>query len=473
MIKENETISKVLLSVEQYKNIDQFRSAILRNDYCEGKNNFSRLLLWKTCIITETLNFHEWDSKLYSCRIIYHRLKLEPDMIVPWDTLDTDDVFYCKNRQSGQNNSGNTLRREANVKADPLGTTGNVVDNEADGELLSSIILDVKRIFPGDPHFNGTDDACLKRKRQLIRLLFIWSKCNPYVGYKQGIHEILGLIFLNLWKESINIPNTNTFSREEKAILSLYDMKYLEHDLFTIFNRFVVSSGIISQFYSTEDELMNSITVFNMYLMKVDQLIHYNLITKLRLESQLWIIRYFRLLLLRELGNDLTAPSTLWDKLAAIDTHTGSSPIPDVITFLIIVMLIHVQSDLITCDFSEALSLLLHYPIARKLAGDPNFIDTVFAEAYKLSSVKKDDMRLYEVGRKLNKKYNRSMRPATGQRASTDLSRSLSLTPTLSPQGESLSEASGSRGDQRAEKMAFEKTRLELRLKKRAQSIIK
>ncbi|QEL61548.1 hypothetical protein CJJ09_003695 [Candidozyma auris] len=181
----------------------------------------------------------------------------------------------------------------------------------------------------------------------MVSILYVWAKCNPTIGYKQGMHEILGLMFLNIRKESVSLPQTNTVSADDRQILSLYDEKYLEHDLFTIFNRFFVTSGVVSQFFASEADLMASINVFNIYLMKVDQLIHYNLVTKLRLESQLWVIRYFRLMLLRELGNDLEVPSLLWDKLAAMDAHTGSDLVPDTIAFLVVVLLVHIKSELI------------------------------------------------------------------------------------------------------------------------------
>lgn len=461
MLRENDTISKVLLSIEQYSGrVELLRDGVLNNDYTPAKKHFSRLLLWKACIVTETLNFHQWDNKLQSSRVVYH--KLRHDMKVPWYALEKDNEFYCSSEHREKQANRHHLSR-TRAHADPLGAIETYSEYQTDHDLLESIILDVRRLFPGDPHFSADTQLAMERKRQLIRILYIWSRCNPSVGYKQGIHEILGLIYINLSRESLDIPKTNTFSKDDRAILSLYDSRYLEHDLFTIFNRFVVSSGIINHFYTSEELLMKAINTFNMYLMKVDQLVHYVLITKLRLESQLWIIRYFRLLLLRELGPDLETPSMLWDKLAVIDNHAGLSPIPGVIMFLIVTLLVHIQDDILICDFSEALSLLLHYPFAEKLRGDPEFVNTVFLEAYKMALYKNNDMKLYEFGCKLNKKYNRNIRATP--RVSNEVTRSRSSTPTLSPSHSATK-------NPKAENMAFEKTRLEMRLKKKVQTML-
>lgn len=481
MIKQNEIISKVLLSIEQYKgSIDAFRSSVLRNEYTPAKKYYSRLLLWKACVITETLTIRDWEQKLALSRVVYHKLRQEQEMSVQWHLLDEDNEFYLPQTRSskGPRQTNPTLvhlHRIENVADDPLSQDAHsslrLSTTELDLDLLMTLIMDVQRLFPGEKLFHDNSAKALDRKRQMVSILYVWAKCNPTIGYKQGMHEILGLMFLNMRKELVLLPQTNTVSADDRQILLLYDEKYLEHDLFTIFNRFFVTSGVVLQFFASEADLMASINVFNIYLMKVDQLIHYNLVTKLRLESQLWVIRYFRLMLLRELGNDLEVPSLLWDKLAAMDAHTGLDLVPDTIAFLVVVLLVHIKSELIVCDFSEALSLLLHYPIAAKLKQNPQFVDLIFQDALKLAEHKKDDMKLYEYGRKMNKKYNSKLRinlgytlPASGIASPTTLSRSNSPSPAPA--------ASKPPPDSKAEKMAFEKYRLEMRLKKRAQEMM-
>ncbi|OBA22199.1 RabGAP/TBC [Metschnikowia bicuspidata var. bicuspidata NRRL YB-4993] len=477
MLKENEVISKVLLSVSKFKgNFAEFRQGILLGDYDSKSKEFSRLLLWKTCLITKTLNTREWKDKLKTCRVIYHELRKSSNIIVPWWRLDEDNEFFMVKPSSKIHNLQTEPQKSLrfrNVTDDPLTNTKVKISrketsetNQDDAELLKTIILDVQRLFPGDPVFHSHNDASLRHKRQVVSILFIWSKCNPQAGYKQGLHEVLGLIYKNILKESLALPNTNTLSVDDLNVLSLFDLHYLEHDSFFLFNKFVVGTGIVSQFYESEAVLMISIERFNSFLMKVDQLIHYNLITKLKLDTQLWIIRFFRLILLRELGNDLEISSSFWDKLAAVGASSLTQCVPQLISFSIIVFLIHLKAELALCDFAEALSLLLHYPISTRLNLFPNFINDLFEDALKLFQMRENDLKLYELGLKLNKKYAGVLKVnanlSTVVIPSTLNEEISSGTLTERPLAETLKKSN----------MAFEKSRLELRLKRKAQLIL-
>lgn len=479
MGRESDIISRVLLTTEQYKgSFTAFRSAVLLNEYNAKSQNFSRLLIWKTCLLTETLNIPAWDLKLLASRAVYHLLRRNPEMAVPWSKLERDNEFYLLSTATAysQPTFGRFVRIN-DVGDDPLGSNNAVTSlNSAtntsmpcdDLELLNAIVLDVQRLFPGEKFFNDGSDSAHAAKRQLITILYTWGKCNPNIGYKQGIHEILGLIYLNMIRESLSLLITQEYTAEDMKILSLYNLQYLEHDVFALFNRFVVSSGLISAFYETEARLMLSIESFNSLLMKVDQLIHYNLITKLRLETSLWIIRFLRLLLLRELSNELEIPSLLWDKLVAVELEkpAGQTCLSELIICMTVVMLIHLKTELMLCDFSEALSLLLHYPITAKMKLNPDFMSYLFEDSYNLHSIRNKDLKLYEYGLKLNRVYNPRIK------ASVESS-SRSVTPSsanvVSP--ESSIEIPSS-ADIKAANLRFERSRLEARLKKKAQEML-
>jgi TBC1 domain family member 5 len=62
------------------------------------------------------------------------------------------------------------------------------------------------------------------------RILFIWSKENPNPSYRQGMHELLGPIFLVLWRDVKENVDKDQLS-------NLLDSKFLEHDCFGIFER--------------------------------------------------------------------------------------------------------------------------------------------------------------------------------------------------------------------------------------------
>ncbi|CUM68464.1 uncharacterized protein PRCAT00006189001 [Priceomyces carsonii] len=490
MLQANEVISKTLLTIDQYKgNLKSFKHAISEGEYAPTNDVFSRLLLWKVCLITDSLNIQNWESTLSQSRVIYHQLAKQHDMIIPWWKLSPDSAFYQSKEVSRASSvkRARSVRRTASLKksslrksidvADPLqslslspssSTKGRSTSSisESDEELLDTIILDVERLFPGEEFYHSPNQNALTSKRQIISILYVWSKCNPHVRYKQGFHEILGLIYYNLHKESVVIPSSNTLSKTDFSILNLFDLHYLCHDAFTIFNKFMLQSGIISSFYENEDVLWKSIESFNVYLMKVDQLIHYNLISKLKLESQLWIIRYLRLLLLREFGNDLKEINLIWDKLITIQPkHHNEDPIkaiPDIVIFMIIVLLIRLKSELIVCDFGESLSLLLHYPTLLKSSSlsKQDFSKGLVSDALALYEIRNDDLKLYEYGIKLNAKFN------------PNLKITMSFNGSRTKEGQLNNSSPRPSIDTRAEQLKFEKYRLEMRLKKKAQQLL-
>lgn len=391
MLKQNATLQNVLLSVEYYRgSLDNMRSAAQTGLY-QQCGFFSRLLVWKCSLITHLLAFRLWDTALSRSREIYNRAKKTP----PWYMLDPDCEFHD------------------NLPAD-----------SDDVDLLQSIVLDVQRVFPGEPFYQSR-----LAKKRLITVLYAWANEHS-IGYKQGMHEVMGLIDMTISPESVTLDNTNTLEADERAILALFDERFAEHDLYALFSAFVLDSGVIALFYESETRLSRAIREFDSLLLKVDQLVHYNLVTKLHIESQLWIIRYLRVVLLREISNlDLTI--FFWDKLVALDVAT----IPDLVVLLVVVLLVHLKQDLVTCDFAEALTLLLHYP-SRFTA---QFLNSVFADAQKLLRCRNDDFKLYEAGRRLTRTLSSSS--------------TLSTPPTAE--------------EQRRERLAFDKKRLELRLKRR------
>ena len=192
--------------------------------------------MWKVCFMTNTLKIQGWESKLTDSRVVYHELVKREDLAIPWWKLDVDSEFYLTKESSKHTTRigrERTMRIKQNLIRignvdDPLRSPGispsrkpqPYVTTEDDLELLQTIVLDIDRLFPGDSFFLATNPNAFAAKKQMIEILFVWSKCNPQVGYKQGIHEILGLLYLNMHTESIEIPTTNTLSGDDLRILN-------------------------------------------------------------------------------------------------------------------------------------------------------------------------------------------------------------------------------------------------------------
>lgn len=495
----DKTISAVLLTVNKYSGgISSLKTAVAHGDYNSECPYYSRLLVWKAVSVVETLQISEWDAKLHASRVVYHQLS--KDAVVPWHLLEDDHAFYIplsfavKGRTSGSSKSLKQSVQRKLTAADPLSDAssgkGGTPSHDTDLELLQAIIMDVERLFPGEEFFRE-----LGHKKQLIEVLYVWSKCNLSIGYKQGIHEILGLIYFNMYKESIHVEKVKVTDKNELTIMNLYSHQYLKHDLFTIFNKFMVGSGIITKYYDNERTLIEAIDQFNVYLMKVDQVVYYTLLHKLKLESQLWIMRYFRLLLSREI-NDLAQCSAYWDLL--ICTPSLNS-IPDMISFCIVVLLIRVKYDILTGDFSECLELLLHYPLHEPLDDPALFqsfqvmnntfmIDDILRDATKLYEQRTHDLKLYELGLKLNKKYNPNLRvsmsfasaPGTRESSPAKSSMDTERPRILSDESGEPTQISSKKLkytlanliENRANQAKFEKMRMEMRLKKKVQQML-
>lgn len=232
---DNKIIENVLLTIEQYKgSTADFKQAAVLGKY--GRMPFfSRLLVWKVCALTETLNMREWHERLRTLRTVYHGLRQNREMRVPWHALD-DECDLAEPRSKSESDKSKTDKAEraqrrqlakTAVSADedplllaPQGREAAVDQTEVDGELLRSIVLDVQRLFPGEEFFVETH-----RRRHIATILYVWAKCNPQVGYKQGMHEILGLIYWNMARESVEVPTD--YSSDDRAVLALYDVQYL------------------------------------------------------------------------------------------------------------------------------------------------------------------------------------------------------------------------------------------------------
>lgn len=73
-------------------------------------------------------------------------------------------------------------------------------------------------------------------KLKLTDILFIYSKLNPDVGYRQGMHELLAPILWVLDRDSVQRPVDDlTDDGFESLMLDMLDPKFVEHDSFTLF----------------------------------------------------------------------------------------------------------------------------------------------------------------------------------------------------------------------------------------------
>lgn len=73
----------------------------------------------------------------------------------------------------------------------------------------------------------------------LLDILFIFSKLNPDVGYRQGMHELLAPVVWVVERDALDDRNWKRTDMEDtghdKLLFEVLDHRFIEHDAFTIF----------------------------------------------------------------------------------------------------------------------------------------------------------------------------------------------------------------------------------------------
>lgn len=190
----------------------------------EVDKNFIRPSLWKIF-----LGLLPFGSSLSSWREKTKKLRVE-----------------YKNKLKGLN----TLKK---FSGDPLGNSKDAEWSSffEENELRKIINLDVNRTYQDKELFQS-----MKIKEILVNILFLWSKENKEISYKQGMNEILAVLLYSFYP--FYFPNKLSQGEENKeSYLFFHDQDELQADLFYIFEA-VMNKGIkdlfdTSTFKSTKD----------------------------------------------------------------------------------------------------------------------------------------------------------------------------------------------------------------------------
>lgn len=96
-----------------------------------------------------------------------------------------------------------------------------------DVEIKEKIILDTKRTYQEIPFFTLPSSQDL-----LLEILFIYSKQNPDLCYRQGMNELVAVITCVCYGENINGDHS-----QEDLFQFLNDEKYARADIYSVFNK--------------------------------------------------------------------------------------------------------------------------------------------------------------------------------------------------------------------------------------------
>uniref|UniRef100_A0A914CC24 Rab-GAP TBC domain-containing protein n=1 Tax=Acrobeloides nanus TaxID=290746 RepID=A0A914CC24_9BILA len=254
-----------------------------------------------------------------------------------------------------------------------------------DAELRDCINKDVERTFPEMQFFQSE-----QMRKMMSDILFVYSKQNDQLSYRQGMHEILAPLLFVLYfdhesyahfKEQSGISD---LTNEQRNLLdTINDPRFLEHDAFAMFRQLMM---MLEKWYiNTDDygsdnssiaplskdriggvpfcksknpgpnsELIEKLNMINdVMLREIDPALWRHL-NSLEITPQIYGIRWLRLMFGREFPmHDLLF---LWDAILA------DRPQLVLVDYIFIAMLVLIRHLLLCSDYSTCLQYLMRYP---------------------------------------------------------------------------------------------------------------
>ncbi|KAL8668368.1 MAG: hypothetical protein Q9168_007001 [Polycauliona sp. 1 TL-2023] len=336
----------------QNANISDLRKAVKATDGQSPSVKGLRSICWKAFILFENLDKSTWTKTLTDSRSAYGTLR----------------EHFLRDIQHPDNVSADPLTAEDSSPWTIL---------RQDEELRAEISLDVDRCMPENLYFREPATQSM-----LLDILFIYCKLNPDVGYRQGMHEVLAPILWVISRDVVDLevpkPTFDEHNPDHRLICGCFDAHFAEHDTFTLFG---IVMQTVKSFYevganptvSSSDPSSSPIVersrrIHEVYLGQADSELATHL-TAIEILPQIFLIRWIRLLFGREFPFDHVL--ALWDVIFAED------PTLDLIDLVCVSMLLRIRWQLLDADYSEALTLLLRYPIPES----PNDPSTFVSDA--------------------------------------------------------------------------------------------
>ncbi|KRZ16238.1 TBC1 domain family member 5 [Trichinella zimbabwensis] len=340
------------------------------------RGNSFRSIYWRVFLECFPTNFKHWSAALEKSRKTYTNLHKEVILGDPRSAQISGDL---------QIDNPLSLHEKSTWRI--------YFSNQ---ELLSKIRQDVTRTYPELKFFTSE-----RIRRIMTELLFIYALQYPHISYKQGMHEILGLIiyafsfdfeaFKNAEENGVlkymRIPSScftgkshlahngrNMNNEQVLCLKNVFNSEYLEHDVFGLFAAlmqivqpfyFQDEDGRVGSFvenYKTKKQL-NDIASKCPLMVKLqgvtDSLRHvdfplYNHLQCLDIPVEVYGIRWFRLLFGREFFiEDLFI---IWDMIFA------DGPPYSIIECFSVAMLCYISDILLRSDYMGCLKILMKYP---------------------------------------------------------------------------------------------------------------
>ena len=176
----------------------------------------NRLTCWRVFlgILPENGSPSDWIASLSHHRGDYEQLCSELQIVPQAD----EDLSVNNPLSSAQENPWNSFHQ--------------------DNELKERIRMDVERTYQERPLFQHEEI-----QRMMTSILFIWSKHNTDLGYKQGMNELLAIVLFIAFCEHCPKHVSDISEATEGILRELNDPMCLEADVYTLFNR-IMNLGV-------------------------------------------------------------------------------------------------------------------------------------------------------------------------------------------------------------------------------------
>ena len=151
----------------------------------------------------------------------------------------------------------------------------------------------------------------------MTNLLFVYAKLHIDVGYRQGMHEILAILFWVTDLDSLDSDAEGTGTQSDSLAHTVLSRSHLEHDAYAMFNVLMTnmlswydpemtvsipspSIGSLGQSQTSKVQpIVAKCSRIHEMLKKVDFEL-WRRMEELQIEPQIWGIKWLRLLFSRE-----------------------------------------------------------------------------------------------------------------------------------------------------------------------------
>lgn len=294
---------------------------------------FPRSIAWKALLLFEDAEIKTWSSRQQSLRGVYQSLR----------------EHFVKDQD------------EASAGTDPLSSDYDAVQStlHKEEELRREIYQDVERCMPDMTYYNDPEIM-----RLMCDILLVYSKLNPDLGYRQGMHELLAPV---IW--AVDHTSMQESTESDETLTVLLDRKYIEHDAFSIFAKVML---LVKPYYEWTPQKTDTplIVTCNRIWAQLLPLYDPELADHLvgcDISPQIFLLKWIRLLFSREFSFDNTL--LLWDQLFAEEQPF------DLIEYICVAMLLRIRWQLLEDDGNGALRLLLHYPAEKAVQSLRSLVD--------------------------------------------------------------------------------------------------